>query len=266
MSGRANIRKIQNKYQNNEKIVVLTAYDAHMAALCESLPIDILLVGDSLGMTVLGYDNTIPVTMDHMVHHCQAVTRGNKSTFIIGDLPYLSCEISPELAIQNGGRLMQEGGVSAVKVEGGQHVAPTIQAMVRAGVPVVGHIGLMPQRVATEGGYRIHGKTPEEREALIADAKAVAAAGACAIVLEGIPSDISKAITEVIDIPTIGIGAGPYCSGQVQVYHDLLGLFERFVPKHTRQYAQLNAIIKNALSAYAKDVQNGTFPSDNESF
>lgn len=252
--------------ETGKKIVVLTAYDASTAKFAEECGVDMILVGDSLGMTVLGYKNTIPVTIEESLHHCKAVRRGVKNAFIVGDMPFMTYHPSIETALKNSARYLQEGGGDAVKLEGGRVIAPTVEKLVAAGVPVLGHIGLLPQSVLTSGGYRIAGKTEDEAIRLLDDAKALADAGAFAVVLEGIPANVSQRITESVKIPTIGIGAGPECSGQVQVVNDILGLFTDFTPKHAKRYAELDKEIRKAFLSYVDEVRKGAFPDEEHSF
>jgi len=248
------------------KITVLTAYDATMARLLDRAGIDVLLVGDSVGMVVLGYDNTIPVTLDMMIHHTKAVTRGATRALIVADMPFLTYQISADEAIRSAGRLMQEGGAAAVKLEGGRAMADRIQAMTEVGIPVFGHLGMTPQSVNQYGGYKVQGKSAERAQTLVSDAKALEEAGAVAIVLEAMPASLAKTITEQLTIPTIGIGAGPHCDGQVLVLYDLLGLFDEFVPKFVKPYAHLRADALQALRRYKEEVEQGKFPSESESY
>lgn len=257
---------IRRKAEKGEVIVAVTAYDALMGRLVDECGVDLVLVGDSLGMTVLGYRNTIPVTLEQSLHHTAAVTRGVRRAVVVGDMPFMTYQVSEEQALRNAARYLQEGGADAVKIEGGEWMAPTVKRLVRAGVPVLGHIGILPQAIKVEGRYRVHGRDPEEAEALRQDAAAIQEAGAFAIVLEGLPMGLAREITESLDIPTIGIGAGPHCSGQIQVLHDILGLFEEFVPRHTRRYAHLADEIRRAVSEYANDVRNRGFPTEEHSF
>lgn len=259
-------RDIRLMRTRGEKIVSITAYDAVFARLADEAGVHFLLVGDSLGMNVLGYQSTIPVTIQQSLHHCAAVVRGVKRALVVGDMPFLTYQVSPEQAMQNAGRYLQEAHADAVKLEGGEHMAPTVERLTRVGVPVMGHIGIMPQSVLTEGGYRVRGRTPREADQLLADAKALEQAGAFALVLEGVPVGLSERITAELAIPTIGIGAGPGCSGQIQVINDVLGLFEAFVPRHTKRYAELADTIRAALGAYRQDVEDGRFPTDEQSF
>lgn len=260
------VRDFRRKKEKNDPIVVLTAYDAPTAKLAEQAGVEILLVGDSMGNTILGYKNTIPVTLEQSLHHCAAVARGAKNAFIVGDMPFMTYQISPEQAMENAARYLQEAGADAVKIEGGEKVAPTVERLVGAGVPVMAHIGLLPQSVLTVGGYRIVGKEKEEKERLIADAKALENAGAFSLVIEGVPAAVGEAITKAVSIPTIGIGAGVKCDGQVQVINDILGLFTDFIPKHTKRYANLGEEIEKALSEYVGDVKNRAFPGEEHSF
>lgn len=242
-----------------EKISMLTVYDAPGAAICHAAGVDALLVGDSLAMTVLGYKNTLPLTMEEALHHAKAVRRGAPDAFVIFDMPFMSYQASDEEALRNAGRAMKEAGADAVKLEGGAAVAPLIEKLVGCGIPVLAHIGLLPQHIMTAGGYRQTGKTQEDAARLLADAKKVEEAGAFATVLECMPDEVGQMLSENIGIPTIGIGAGPDCDGQVQVLNDLLGLFEEFTPKHARKYADLGRIFREAVTAYADDVKSGKF-------
>ena len=260
------VRSFGRMKRDGVKITALTAYDAPTAGFAERCGIDLILVGDSLGMTVLGYDTTIPVTIEQSLHHCAAVVRGAGNSFIVGDMPFMTYQASVESALLNAARYLQEAGVDAVKVEGGAEIAETVSRMTSAGVPVLGHIGLLPQRVKTAGGYHLAGKSDDESSALVDDAAALQEAGAFAVVLEGVPADVAERVTASLDIPTLGIGAGPMCDGQIQVVNDILGLFSNFKPRHTRRYANLDKEIERALTSYAKDVRNGEFPSRNESF
>lgn len=244
------------------KITVLTAYDFTMAKLLDASGIDCLLVGDTLGMVVQGHDTTLPVTLDQMIYHTEMVARATKRSFVVGDLPFLSYQISVEDAIRSGGRMLKETRCGAVKLEGGEKMAATIRAMVDAGIPVMGHIGLKPQSVKALGGFKVQ----RDAQAILADAHAVAQAGAFAIVVECVPADLASQITEAIAIPTIGIGAGSRCDGQVLVTPDLLGLFEGFQPKFVRTYASLATEIRKAASMFVEDVVEGRFPSEAESF
>jgi 3-methyl-2-oxobutanoate hydroxymethyltransferase len=260
------VRDFRKMREARKKIVALTAYDAPTAKFAEKCGVDLILVGDSLGMTVLGYKHTLSVTIDESLHHCKAVVRGVDNAFVVGDMPFMTYHPSEETALKNAARYLQEGGVDAVKFEGGKIVIPIIKRLVNAGVPVLAHIGLLPQNVLTSGGYRIAGKTSDEASRLIDDAKAIEDAGAFGIVLEGIPAHVSAEITSVVSVPTIGIGAGIECSGQIQVISDILGLFSEFTPKHAKRYANLDKEISNAITEYVADVRQSTFPSEKHSF
>ena len=245
---------------------MVTAYDYTAARIADAAGIPIILVGDSLGMVVLGYDSTIPVTMDDMVRHARMVRRGASEALVVVDLPFMSYQVDPGEALRNAGRLMQEGGAHTVKLEGGVAIAAAVRRIVDAGVPVMGHLGLTPQSVNAMGGYRVQGRTRAAARRVLDDALALQDAGAYAVVLECVPSPLARLITEKLAIPTIGIGAGPHCDGQVQVFHDLLGLYSDFTPRHVRRYAALADDIGAALRCYAAEVRNGAFPSAAESF
>jgi 3-methyl-2-oxobutanoate hydroxymethyltransferase len=260
---RTTIRDIQQMRDRGERIPMVTAYDYTSAQIADRAGIPMILVGDSLGMVVLGYESTVPVTLDEMIHHTRAVVRGARNALIIGDLPFLTYA-SPEQAVISAGRMLQEAGAQAVKLEGGVHIAPTIARLVHLGVPVMGHIGFTPQAV-NQIGLRVQGRRANEARQLLEDALAVQEAGAFAIVLELVPAELAQAITERLRIPTIGIGAGAGCSGQVQVWHDLLGLYSDFVPRHARRYADLTTVIGEALTQYVHDVRTGTFPGPEHS-
>ena len=263
---RVTITQLKEMKQKGEKIAMLTAYDYSTAKLLDEVGIPIMLVGDSLGMVVLGYESTIPVTMDEMLHHIKAVVRGTKRALIVGDMPFMTYHTSVSDALRNAARFIQEGGCQAIKLEGGENVAETVRRIVECGIPVQGHIGLTPQSVHQLGGFKVVGKSPEAAVRLLNDARALEEAGAFSIVLETVPAPLAKLITERVSVPTIGIGAGPHCDGQVQVIHDLLGLFADFVPKHAKQYARLMDIIKEAASGYASEVKSQAFPTEKESF
>ena len=254
------VRTLRKMKTNGEKIVMLTAYDAPTAKFAQAGGVDMILVGDSLGMAALGYSDTVPVTMDDMVHHCKAVRRGAPETFIVGDMPFLSFHLSEEQTLLNAARLIQDANCDAVKLETDRSTIPVVKRLVEAGIPVCAHIGLLPQSVKTSGGYRIHGRKEEEAEALLEDAIALQEAGAFAIVFECLPASLAKKITERLDIPTIGIGAGAYCDGQVQVIADLVGFFTEYLPKHAKRYADLGNEMKKAVSSYVEDVRRGAFP------
>jgi 3-methyl-2-oxobutanoate hydroxymethyltransferase len=242
------------------KITVLTAYDATMARLLDRAGIDVILVGDSLGMVVLGYDTTIPVTLDMMIHHTKAVCRGASRALIVADMPFLSYQIAPDEAIRNAGRLVQEGGAAAVKVEGGDAILPVVRRLTEYGIPVMGHLGLTPQSVHALGGFRQQAQNAESASRLLSDAQALEDAGVFSIVLESIPADVACKVTSTVRVPTIGIGAGPHCDGQVLVSYDAFGLNDLSVPSFVRQYAQLANTIVDATKAYIGEVRSGNFP------
>ncbi len=260
------VPQIQARKQSGEKITVLTAYDYPWALLVDRAGIDMVLVGDSLGMVVLGYPDTVSVSMDEMVHHLKAVSRAVVRALVVGDMPFGSYNVSIEKAIENANRLMKEGRADAVKLEGGCPMAETVAALVRAGIPVQGHIGLTPQTASALGGFKVQGQSAEAARSLIADARALAAAGCFSIVLEAMPAAIARLITEAVAVPTIGIGAGGDCDGQVLVIHDMLGLFDRFTPKFVKQYARISETVAEAIESYKRDVQAGRFPEACHSF
>lgn len=252
---------IQSKKGNKIPISMLTAYDYSMAVILDRAGVDMILVGDSLGMVVLGYESTLPVTMDDMLHHCKAVARGAKNPLLVGDMPFMSYQVSVEQAVLNAGRFLSEGGMDAIKLEGGKERAETIRAIVSAGIPVIGHIGLTPQSVNVLGGYKTQGKTALAAKKLIEDALALQEAGCFAVLMESIPRQLAHLITEKLNVPTIGIGAGSACDGQVLVINDVLGLFDRFQPKFVKQYVNLFDAAINAVEQYIDDVQTRSFPS-----
>ncbi|MDR9500451.1 MAG: 3-methyl-2-oxobutanoate hydroxymethyltransferase [Desulfurivibrionaceae bacterium] len=249
-----------------EKITMLTAYDASFARLLESAQVDMLLVGDSVGMVVLGYDSTVPVTMDEMIHHAKAVRRGAPATMLVGDMPFLSYQVSRQTAIANAGRFFKEAGCDAVKLEGGREVCKAVRAIVDAGMPVMGHIGLTPQTAGKLGGFKVQGKDVQSARRLLEEARALEEAGAFSLVLECIPVGLARLISEELRIPTIGIGAGVCCDGQVLVTHDLLGLFEKFMPSFVKNYINLAPEIKKAVSSFVTEVKDETFPDEQHSF
>jgi 3-methyl-2-oxobutanoate hydroxymethyltransferase len=263
---RITIQQIQAMKQRGERIAMLTAYEYSIAKLLDDAGVPMMLVGDSLGVVVLGHETTIGATMDDMLRHTQAVVRGTKRALIVADLPFMSYQISAEEALRNAGRLMREGGAGAVKLEGGVVVAETVRRIVAAGIPVMGHIGLTPQSVHQLSGHKVQGRTADVAARLLADADALVEAGAFAIVLEAMPRALAEQVTRHSSVPTIGIGAGPECDGQVQVIHDLLGLFTDFVPRHAGRYAELGEQIKSAVRQYADDVKTGAFPTAKHSF
>ena len=258
---RVSVLDLAEMKARGEKIPMITAYDYTSAQLVDQAGIPLVLVGDSLGMVVLGYDSTIPVTMEDMLHHVKAVARGAKGPMIVADLPFMSHQLDDKQALANAARLVQEGGAQSVKLEGGVKAAPTVARIVDAGIPVMGHIGLTPQSVHALGGYRVQGRERQQAADLLKDAHALEAAGAFAVVLEVMPSPLARLITGDLKIPTIGIGAGPDCDGQVQVLHDMLGLYTDFVPKHAKRYAALAEAIQAAFSQYAQEVKDGSFPT-----
>jgi 3-methyl-2-oxobutanoate hydroxymethyltransferase len=260
------VRDLMAKKKSGKKITMLTAYDFPLASFIDQSGIDMILVGDSLGMVVLGYDSTVPVTMDEMLHHCKAVRRGVQYAFLVGDMPFMSYNISREEAIRNAGRFVKEAGCDAVKLEGGLEVAETVRAIVSAGIPVMAHIGLTPQTAGQLGGFRVQGKDAASAQRLLDSALVLEEVGACSIVMECIPDKLAGLISRSLKIPTIGIGAGADCDGQVLVTNDLLGLFERFTPKFVKQYIKLFPMIKEAVSAYKKEVEAGKFPSSEHVF
>ncbi|MEW6698013.1 MAG: 3-methyl-2-oxobutanoate hydroxymethyltransferase [Bacillota bacterium] len=252
--------------QEGKPIAMLTAYDYPMATLVDASGIDAILVGDSLGNVVLGYDSTVPVTMEDMIHHLRAVSRGVKRALVVGDMPFLSYHISREESVRNAGRLMQEGLAQAVKLEGGSEVADTVRAITAAGIPVMGHLGLTPQSVHQMGGFKVQGKDGDAARRLLEDAKKLEDAGVFAIVLECIPRQLAKVVTESVSVPTIGIGAGVHCDGQVLVTNDLLGMFSDFTPKFVKQYANLKEQIQQACREYQQEVRNKDFPGPEHVF
>ena len=253
--------------KKSKKIVMLTAYDAPTAAILSEMGVDMILVGDSVGNSLLGYESTIPVTLDDVIHHSAAVSRAKPDCFIIGDMPFMSYKVSAEQTLENCGLMLQEGGAEAVKLEGGtDSVVDIVRTVVDAGIPVMGHIGLTPQSIYQLGGYRIQGRTADLAEVLVQQAVKLEEAGAFSMVIELVPSETAKMITETVGIPTIGIGAGPYCDGQVLVLWDMLGLFEDFKPKFVKKYANVRELIKNAVAEYSKEVREGSFPDEEHSF
>jgi 3-methyl-2-oxobutanoate hydroxymethyltransferase len=269
-SGRARARKLTipevRARKGGEPLAMVATYDVPFARLAQEAGVDLLLVGDSLGMVVLGYASTVPVTMDDILHHCRAVVRGAPDTLVVADLPFLSYHVDDQQAIENAGRLVKEGGADAVKLEGGRTMAARIRAIVAAGIPVVGHVGLTPQSATALGGFKIQGRDLDSAHALIDDALAVADAGVFAMVVEAVPDEVAALITERALAPTIGIGAGPACDGQVLVGHDLLGIDAAPPPRFVRRYADMAPTIRDAFARYAADVRSGAFPGPDESF
>ena len=268
--GRTFMKKITVKdfreRKGGKKLALLTAYDASTARLLDSAGADALLVGDSLGMVVLGYESTLPVTMEQMLHHAGAVSRGTQRALVIGDMPFGSYQVSEEQAVANGLRFLKEAGCGAVKLEGGSEVCGTVQALVRAGVPVMGHVGLTPQTAGQMGGFKVQGKDMAAARRLLADAKALEDAGIFSLVLEALPASLAAVITAAVSVPTIGIGAGPHCDGQILVTNDLLGLFEKFVPSFVKQYVKLAPVINEAVQNYISEVEGGAFPGPEHCF
>ncbi len=254
-------RTLREKKERGEAITMLTAYDYPTALAMDQAGIDSILVGDSLGMVVLGYENTLPVTMDEMLHHCRAVSRGAKSALLVGDMPFMSYQVSVEEAVRNAGRFLQQGGMDAVKLEGGRERIEAVRAIVGAGIPVMGHLGLTPQSIHQLGGYRTQGKTAAAAQRLLEDALLLEEAGCFSLVLESVPARLAKLLSQRLNIPTIGIGAGAACDGQVLVTHDLLGLFDRFTPKFVKQYAHFHAAMQSAFRDFMEDVQTHAFPA-----
>lgn len=265
-TARQTVRDFARLAADHIPIAMLTAYDAMSARLAEASGVPALLVGDSLGMVVQGNDTPIPVTLEHIIYHSQIVVRTTSFPLIVADLPFMTYTITPEQALQNAARLMQEGGVGAVKMEGGVALAPTIARIVEAGIPVMAHIGLMPQSIHKVGGMRVQGRDLAAAEQLLRDAEAIEQAGAFSVVLESVPAPLAEMITARLHIPTIGIGAGAGCDGQIQVFYDLVGLFSDFVPRHTRQYVQLGETMREALTQYVTDVKSGAFPTAENAF
>lgn len=263
---RTTVLDLRKKKADNERIVMITAYDATMARLVDMSGADMILVGDSLGMVIQGHDDTLPVTLDHMVYHSACVARGAEKAHLVGDMPFMSYQVSSEDALRAAGRLVQEGGVQSVKLEGGASVRQSIERIVGAGIPVVGHIGLTPQSVHAMGGFRVQGRSESDAQRLLEDAHAVEEAGAFCIVLEGIPAELAAEITAALSIPTIGIGAGPSCDGQVLVCNDILGLDLSFAPKFVKRFARVEEVATAAFRAYADEVRSGAFPTEDHSF
>lgn len=266
MTDKITILELQQKKQAGQPITMLTAYDYPGASLVDQAGIDMILVGDSLAMTVLGQPNTVAVTMEEMLHHCKAVARGARRAFLVGDMPFMSYQAEPIEAVRNAGRFIKEAGMDAVKLEGGREVIDTVQAIVRAGIPVMGHLGLTPQTATKLGGYRVQAKTSAAAQQLLEDALALEEAGCFSIVLEAVPAQVGELVSRKLTVPTIGIGAGPGCDGQVLVFHDLLGLFDRFTPKFVKRYAELHRLVLAALQAYREEVVSRSFPTEIHSY
>lgn len=263
--GKRTVLDFATMKQRQEKIAVLTAYDATFARLFDAAGVDMLLVGDSLGTVITGEPTTLTVSMEAMVHHVRAVANGRRRAFLVADLPFLSYQVSPEEALRNAGRLVQ-AGAEAVKLEGGEPLLGTVRKIVEAGIPVMGHLGLTPQSIHRMGGYRVQGREAPQRKRILADASQLQEAGIFALVLEGVPADLAVEITQMLHVPTIGIGAGPGCDGQVLVAYDLLGLFEEFQPKFVKRYANLGATVREAVRGYVAEVREGVFPGPEHTF
>ena len=266
MKQKVTIPQIKAWKKQDKKFIMITAYDVLMASVIDKTPVEIILVGDSMGMVVYGYDGTVPVTMEQIIQHTKAVVRGAPNTLIVGDMPFGSYNVSIEDAMRNANRIIKESGADAIKLEGGKKFAKVVEAMVDGGIPVMGHIGLTPQTVGQLGGFKVQGKDAEAAKQLLEDAKALEKAGAFAIVLECVPAPVAKILTEELTSPTMGIGAGPHCDSQVLVTQDMLGMFDRFVPKFVKQYAQLNQQMNEALNTFYQEVQDNTFPGPEHSF
>jgi 3-methyl-2-oxobutanoate hydroxymethyltransferase len=266
MAQKVTVPEIVKMKAAGQKITVLTAYDYSFARILDDAGVDILLVGDSVGSVIQGQDSTLPVTLDEMIYHSRAVARGRKRALLVADMPFLSYQVSVEEAKRNAGRFLSEGGAEAIKIEGGVDMLGTIGAIVRMGIPVMGHVGLTPQSIHRFGGYKIQGKEKDARAGIVQDALAVEKGGAFSIVLEGIPLDLAREITQRLTIPTIGIGAGVHCDGQVLVVHDMLGLFDMYTPKFVKRYADLKGVMADAVKRYIAEVREGSFPDDEHSF
>jgi len=260
------IPDVRQRKAEGKKIVMVTCYDAAFAKIIDQTPVDIVLVGDSLGNVMLGYANTIPVTMEDMIHHTAAVHRSLHRPLLCADMPFMSYQVSKEQALQNAGRLMKDAGAQAVKLEGGREIAATVRALTEVGIPVMGHLGLMPQRVHAAGGYKVQGRNPESAKLLLEDAKILVEAGIFALVLEMVPTSVAKQVTDSISVPTIGIGAGSSCDGQVLVLQDLLGFDDTFQPRFLKKYANLGSSVRDAVNTYAQDVREGVFPGKEHGF
>lgn len=265
-TGKVTTLRLQEMKQKREKITVLTAYDYSTAKLVDEAGVDVVLVGDSLGMVLLGYDSTLPVTMDDMLHHTKAVARGTRHALVVSDMPFMSYYVSVSESVRNAGRFLQEAGANAVKLEGGREIADTVKAIIAAGIPVMGHLGLTPQSVNQLGGFRVQGRDEAAARQIINNALALQDAGVFAIVLECIPAALAKMVTTRLDIPTIGIGAGAECDGQVLVFHDLVGLYSDLSPKFVKRYASLRSDIKDAIVRYRDEVKAGVFPGQEHGF
>ncbi len=266
MNKKVTVSTLLDMKKEGDKITMLTAYDYITSSLLDEIGIDIILVGDSLGMVALGYETTVPVTMEEMLHHTKAVARAARRGMVVGDMPFMSYQTSPIDALYNAGRFLKEANAKAVKLEGGEEVCPMISRMVEAGIPVMAHLGVTPQSIHQMGGYGVQGREARAAKKMLSDAKALEDAGVFSIVLEKVPSELARRITDVVRIPTIGIGAGSACDGQVLVTQDLLGMFERFVPKFVKQYAKLGSEIRSAVETFIEEVRTGEFPGEEHSF
>lgn len=263
---RHSIHKLREWKAQGRRFTMITAYDYPSARLVEQAGVPVILVGDSLGSVVLGYESTVPVTMEDILHHTKPVVRATEKCIVVADMPFMSYQANADDAVRNAGRLLQEGGATAVKLEGGTHIVPLVRRMVECGIPVMGHLGLTPQSVNQFGGHRVQGKTPAAAARIIQDAAALEQAGAFAVVLETVPAELARMVTERISIPTIGIGAGPHCDAQVQVFHDLLGIYDdRRQLKHAKRYAVLGEVIRRAVGEYVAEVEQGAFPTEEHS-
>jgi 3-methyl-2-oxobutanoate hydroxymethyltransferase len=263
---KTSVASLMRMKSENRRIVMVTSYDYPTAAIADAVGVDSILVGDSYGMVVLGYENTIPVTVEDLLPVCRAVGRGATHPLLIGDLPFMSFQVSPEEAIRTAGRFVKEGGMEAVKIEGGSEVSKTVESISRAGIPVLGHIGVTPQTATLHGGYRIQGRSVDSGDKLVEDAKALEEAGVFGIVLEMVTEEVAKVITETVSVPTIGIGSGQFCDGQVLVLHDLIGLYPSFTPKFAKRYVDVAGMIKQALQNFTVEVRNGVFPEEQHTF
>ncbi len=266
MAKKVTVLDVQQAKKDDRKLTMCTAYDYPFGLLADEAGLDIVLVGDSLGMVVMGLEGTVAVTMEHMIHHIKAVVRGCNTPLVVGDMPFMSYNTSIREAIMNAGRLMKEGGCDAIKLEGGVDFAPTIEAIVKAGIPVQGHIGLTPQTASALGGFKTQGRDAESALKVIEDAKALERAGVFSMILEAVPAPLGKMVAEAVEVPVIGIGAGPDVDGQVLVTHDMIGLFDKFVPKFVKQYLKVRPLILEALTEYKKEVLNASFPGPEHSF
>ncbi len=266
MEGKVTVPEIRKMKERGEKITALTAYDYSFARILDQAGIDILLVGDSLGSVIQGRENTLSVTMEDMIYHTKAVARGSQRALLVADMPFLSFQVSAEEATRNAGRFVQEAGAQAVKLEGGMRILQTVEALIQMGIPVMGHVGLTPQSIHQFGGYRVQGKEKAGREAILQDALGLEAAGAFAVVLEGIPMNLAGEITERLSIPTIGIGAGVNCDGQVLVVHDMLGMFDMYTPKFVKKYADMKTVMTGAVEKFIAEVREQKFPDKQHSF